>query len=988
MADRAFKLGLLAPLSGVVALYGEEIIRAARIAVDEVNQNGGVLGQPLELVVEDDGSIPDTAVPAAEKLAKEDGCIALIGCLLSNSRISVVNRVADPLKIPLLNFSFYEGSILSRYFFNFAALPNQQIDKMIPYMASHFGPKMFFAGNNYEWPRGSIDAAKKVLLSGKGEVVGEEYFEMGSEDFDDLLARVTRSGADVFVPYAAGMDQLNLLTRFYEKGLKERMAVVMGHYDEAMVQFLTPEVRENLFSSNTYFMAVDTKENQEYLRKLRQFDGVTALWPDGNGVLTNFGEGTYLCVKAFAQAVNSCGSANQEVIIDALAAVNLKGPQGNVSMNADTHHASVNSYLAKCNRDGKFSIVESFGCIPPEIPARYQHMLNIDNRTGCENDGVSDAKLDTTRHSQLNESRAELSTTDYDSHDMHRLLSLVDAAIVAVSEDGTITYVNEGTSLQFGYPIDELVGLSVHLLVPPHYRSEHKNHFNMFMSSDQNRILMSARGEITAYRKDGSFFPAEASISKFDSSAGKVAVVTIMDLTERKSNEQAILHDAMHDPLTGLPNRVLIKERLDRAVLRATRADTFLAVFFIDLDRFKLVNDNYGHEVGDTLLVKASERMLSVVRPGDTVGRFGGDEFVVICDQLSNLDIADTLAKRIVDIFKEPIKFEYGELFSTASVGVAVYQGGDETAESMLRKADTAMYYSKEMGRDQWQPYSEQIGAQVKSQLSVSNGLRSAIERDEMFLQYQPIIDVASRKMVGVEALIRWNGPDGVVRPDIFIPIAELNGTILPIGKWVFEQACLTLKRWINRFGEALTPYMSINLSARQLVDEDIVEQFIEITKSVGVPADKIVLEVTETSLVTDVEINLAKLTALNKLGIKIAIDDFGTGYSSMGQLKLFSVDILKIDKSFVDHIEQSEDDYAIAAAIIHMSRALGIAVTAEGVESEGQLQILEGLGCCNIQGYLFSRPQAVEGINGFLDGSEDLSANIKSPKSSLILQS
>jgi len=499
------------------------------------------------------------------------------------------------------------------------------------------------------------------------------------------------------------------------------------------------------------------------------------------------------------------------------------------------------------------------------------------------------------------------------------------------------------------------------------------------MNSNHDKALMNSRGEITAYRKDGSFFPAAASISKFDSADGQVAVVTIMNLTERKSNEENIVHHATHDPLTGLPNRVLIKDRLENAVARAVRSDTFLAVLFIDLDRFKLVNDNYGHEVGDTLLVEASERMLSVVRPGDTVGRFGGDEFVVICDQLNDLAIADKLASRIVNVFQTPIKFEYGELYTTASVGLVVYDGQDETAESLLRKADTAMYHSKEMGRDQWQSFNEEIGQQVKCQLDVSNGLHTAIERDEMYLNYQPIIDVTSRKITGVEALIRWDGPDGFIRPDIFIPIAEVSGCILPIGRWVFQQACLTLATWIDKFGKDHTPYMSINLSARQLVEEDVVEQFTAAITQSRVPADKIILEVTETSLVTDVEINLKNLIALNQLGIRIAIDDFGTGYSSMGQLKRFPVDILKIDKSFVDHIEHSENDYAIAAAIIHMSRALGLKVTAEGVETEGQFSILEGMGCHTIQGYLFSRPQGVKEITRLIESDLHLESKLKS---------
>ncbi|MDH4099702.1 MAG: ABC transporter substrate-binding protein, partial [Nitrospirota bacterium] len=228
----------MAPLTGLVELYGPEIRWAGTIACEEVNERGGVLGRPLDLVIVDDGSLPATAVPAAERLIEREHCAAIIGNLLSNSRISVAYQVAEPRRIPYLNFSFYEGSIFSRYFFHFAALPNQQIDKMIPYMAARFGPKMFFAGSNYEWPRGSLDAARQALERIGGEIVGEEYIPIGSSDVEPLLGQIARSGADVLVPYFAGADQINLLTRFTEMGLKDRMAVVMGHYDEAMVRYL------------------------------------------------------------------------------------------------------------------------------------------------------------------------------------------------------------------------------------------------------------------------------------------------------------------------------------------------------------------------------------------------------------------------------------------------------------------------------------------------------------------------------------------------------------------------------------------------------------------------------------------------------------------------------------------------------------------------------------------------------------------------------
>ena len=387
MKKETVKLGVMPPLTGLVGIYGSEIQRAAQIACQEVNENGGVLGKLLELVIEDDGSLPQSAVVAAEKLLDHHRCVGIIGNLLSNSRIAVAYQVAEPRKIPYLNFSFYEGSILSRYFFHFAALPNQQIDCMIPYMHEKFGPRMFFAGNNYEWPRGSIDAAKRALHRVNGEIVGEEYTPIGVDaaSIERLLDKVEATAPDVFVPYFAGVDQVNLLTRFTQRGLKQNIAVVMGHYDEMMASHLPAEVRAGFYSSNTYFMSVDSAENRDYIARLAQQPGISGIWPQGNGILTNFGEGTYICVKAFAQAANQAGSLDSEALVDALKTLQVTGPQGVVRMDPSTHHATVNTYLSRCGADGTFTIVEKFGAIEPILPERYNHQ-RISHQATLEED--------------------------------------------------------------------------------------------------------------------------------------------------------------------------------------------------------------------------------------------------------------------------------------------------------------------------------------------------------------------------------------------------------------------------------------------------------------------------------------------------------------------------------------------------------------------------------------------------------------------------
>lgn len=658
MTNAPVRLGLMPPLSGLVDMYGQEIVWAATIACAEINENGGVLGRPLELVIEDDGSLPQTAVPAARRLVELHKCSAIIGNLLSNARIDVAAKVADPMGIPYLNFSFYEGSISSRWFFHFAALPNQQIDKMIPFMAERYGLKMFFAGNNYEWPRGSIDACKRSLAALNGEIVGEEYLPLGvrAEEIDVLLERVARSGADVFVPYFAGADQITLLSRFAEMGIKDRMAVVMGHFDEIIAGRLSPKAREGLYSSNTYFMSVETPESRTYLSRLHELPDVSGLWPSGNGVLTNFGEGTYVCVKAFAEAVRVAGGLEPEALVQALETMHVSSPQGLVSMDHLTHHATVNSYLTRCREDGTFEVVKAFGTIPPEIPERYRSPVGRPHFTESPSSPQVAARL----ASEAADAYRKIGTAK-------QILAFADMAILATDQNGFITDANRAVCELFGYAEDELIGLSVNLLVPPHIRSIHQEHLARFLASDETERRMGQRGEITGYRKDGTFFPLEASIAKFHSDGTWVLVTTMRDLTAMKEAEAELTRRATHDTLTGLPNRALIHERLEKALHRSkTRGDN-IALLFIDLDGFKAVNDKFGHEAGDQLLKEISQRFIHVVRPGDTVGRLAGDEFVILCEHVDSPSMLSSLAERLLAAAKQPVLYGADKMFVTAS---------------------------------------------------------------------------------------------------------------------------------------------------------------------------------------------------------------------------------------------------------------------------------------------------------------------------------
>lgn len=942
------RLGLMVPMTGPTGIYGQEVATAAHIACAEINRSGGILGRSLQIVVEDDSGMPDAALKAAMRLLDQHRCVGLIGNLLSNSLIAVATQIAEPRQVPLLNFSSYEGSISSQYFFNFSALPNQQYDKVIPFVARRFGLKMYFAGSNYEWPRSSIDSARRSLLALDGDVVGETYLPLGasSEEINRLLAEVARSGADVFVPHFVGQDQLTLLTEFATAGLKQRMAVVTGHLDEVLASQLAPEVRAGLYSSSTYFMTLETAGNREYLQQLAAHTSTTGIWPDGNGFLTNFGEGAYICVKAFSEAVQIAGCVVPEALVGALEHVRFPAPQGIVEMDAATHHAKVNSVLACCGADGRFMAVSHFGPVSPQIPVDYllrphftsQHETSPSPALAAsiaEKIAGAQLRVDTAQH----------------------ILSIADMAVIATDSEGLITEANRRASALFGYHEDELLGLSVHKLVQPHRRQRHAEMLSAFVEGAEPDRRMSGRNQVFGHRKDGSFFPLEASIAKFHDGRRWLLVVTLRDITERKRAEEELTRRATHDALTGLPNRALIRERLSHALQRSRRSGESIALLFLDLDGFKLINDTHGHGAGDELLKAIANRMLEQVRPGDTVARLAGDEFVVLCEKVEKPASMSVLAQRIIDVIRQPIDFQGSNLFVTGSIGVAVGDGNTHAADDMLRYADTAMYTAKERGRDGWQFFNETLQEEAHQRIAIINGLRTAIERHELSALFQPIVKAETGRIVGAELLLRWHPSSGPVSPAIFIPVAETTAAIVPIGLWVFREACRAEAEWRQLWGEEASPYISVNVSARQLNETVLIEEFSAILAETGAYPERLMLEITETSLMADVEGNVRTLRRLADLGLRVAVDDFGTGYSSLAQLTRLPVNVLKIDKAFVEGIEKSEDSRTVIRAVMGIGRSLGLKLVAEGVETPGQRLELCTYGCDLIQGYLFHRP-------------------------------
>jgi diguanylate cyclase (GGDEF)-like protein/PAS domain S-box-containing protein len=428
---------------------------------------------------------------------------------------------------------------------------------------------------------------------------------------------------------------------------------------------------------------------------------------------------------------------------------------------------------------------------------------------------------------------------------------------------------------------------------------------------------------------------------------------------ERKKYEAKLAHQAHHDPLTGLPNRALFLEFLQLAIARARRYSSMVAVLFLDLDRFKLVNDSLGHDAGDELLVALSQRLRGVVRPGDTVARFGGDEFTVLCEDLPAAGArghATDVAERLLHVIEQPFPLDGEEQYLSASIGIALAGPGTERPEGLLRDADAAMYRAKERGKGRWELFDEVMRATALERLETENALHRALDRGQLRVHYQPVMSLREQSCIGAEALVRWAHPErGLLTPMQFIDLAEESGLIVPVGQWVIEEACRRSRQWRAEHGPSFV--VSVNLSGRQLWNPELAQNVTAALDRTGSDPAGLCFEITESVLMDDVDTTIGAISALKGLGVTLSIDDFGTGYSSLGYLKRFPVDAVKVDRSFIDGLGADPEDSAIVAAVVSLGHALGLTVIAEGVETDRQLAELRALGCDAAQGYLFARP-------------------------------
>jgi len=538
-------------------------------------------------------------------------------------------------------------------------------------------------------------------------------------------------------------------------------------------------------------------------------------------------------------------------------------------------------------------------------------------------------------------------------------------AVVITDREGVIEYVNPAYEAVTGHTSAEAVGNMPSLVKSGHHDQRFYQHLweTILAGEVYSEVFVNRR-------KDGSVYYEAKTITPLKDGRGRIThfISTGKDITEQMQTQEKLHFMAHHDALTHLPNRVLFLDRVEQALARARWHDRLVALMFLDLDRFKTINDSLGHDFGDRLLAQIGERLQEGIRDRDTVARFGGDEFVVLLDDIASEDDVAQLAERVLDLLAPPFVIDERELHITASIGISCFPNDGADPKTLMRHADVAMYRAKDLGRNTYKFYSEDMGARAFQHLTLENALRHALARQEFELYYQPQVDAAQGRLIGVEALLRWHHPDlGVVGPGEFVPLLEETGLIVPVGEWVLRTACEQLAQWQAAGAAGLR--MAINLSARQFAEARLGGNIERVVAGCGIEPGTLELEMTESVFMRHADATTETVSALRAMGVRLAIDDFGTGYSALNYLKRFPIQTLKIDRSFVREVITDPDDAALTAAIIAMARSLSLEVIAEGVETEAQAMFLRRHQCQRMQGYYFGKPAPAAQWSGRLTG-------------------
>ena len=583
------------------------------------------------------------------------------------------------------------------------------------------------------------------------------------------------------------------------------------------------------------------------------------------------------------------------------------------------------------------------------------------------------------RQCELENRNEEMEAKLKDSEELHRFIVNNSPDLVyMLDRNGCFIFLNERLESLLGYRKDELIGRHYSELVDDDHLEQARNIFNERRMGERAATNVELRLKSRLNRRGPRLFhtqslwmeltaegvysdPNERTRENFVGTYG-----TARDISERKEAEEVINFQAYHDLLTHLPNRALLKDRLSLAIAHARRNKRKLAVMFLDLDRFKLVNDTLGHTMGDRLLKAVANRLQSCLRRGDTLARFGGDEFTLLLPEVRTKDDVVVIASKILDRLNAPFVIDGHELFVGASIGISIYPEAGDTEEALIQNADIAMYQVKGRGKNGYQFFSEEMNHSFSTRLSLERELRNGLAQGELKVYYQPQVSLEDGRITGVEALVRWQHPiRGLVEPNDFLPMAEETGLICQIDEYVQAQAFTDLVHWRSKgYGDI---QLSVNLSAMQLEKEGFVDRFVSSLQQSGLKASAVKLEITENTLMQDMEVIIPKLKELRRLGVQIAIDDFGTGYSSLSYLQQFPIQTLKIDRSFVGDIREDETDASIVNAIVAMARGLKLDLIAEGVENRTQLKYLHAQGCSEGQGYIFSKPVPANDISNMI---------------------
>jgi diguanylate cyclase len=529
-----------------------------------------------------------------------------------------------------------------------------------------------------------------------------------------------------------------------------------------------------------------------------------------------------------------------------------------------------------------------------------------------------------------------------------------DAIILADSKSEIISW-NKGAESIFGYHEKEVLGENLHIIIPEQYREAHDRGIKRFLSTNSSKVI-GKTVELLGLKKDGDEIPIELSLSTWKISGETFFSGIIRDITERKRAEEKINYQAYHDELTDLPNRRRFNQIMEKELTKVKGSDDNLVVMLLDLDRFKVINDTLGHSIGDLLLKEVAERLHRCVKEKDLVARMGGDEFTLLMTGVKHIQEASVMAERIMKILEKPVIINKHEIFVSTSIGIVQYPTDGQEVETLIKRADIAMYRAKEKGKSTFKFYNSSLDDQETDKIELEKDLRNAIEGDQFTVYYQPKVDIETREIIGMEALVRWIHPTkGLISPGCFIPLTEETGLIIPLGEKILRMVCQQIKSWE---ASGLEPYkVSVNVSTRQFHNENFVESVETILKETKLNPGYLELEVTESTTMNNVNRAGYILNQLVDLGISIAIDDFGIEYSSLNYLKKYPIHTLKIDQSFIRGLVTDSHNPAIVSAIISLAKHMDLNIVAEGVEDEKQFSFLKEHKCNQAQGYLFHKP-------------------------------